>query len=221
MAKVRVLIVDDHSLVRTGMKLLIQTQNDIEVVGEAEDGMGAVQKAAALQPDVITLDLGLKSSSGLEFVKRLLEVGKARILVLTMFDDPSFVRSAIAMGVHGYLLKSSGEHQFLNAIRAIAQGKQHIDPAVMDCLATVDPAGSVTPRAVTLSSREQEILILVAQGNTNQAAAEQMGVSVKTVESYRARLMEKLGLSNRADITRFAVESGLLRPANPNPPPSR
>ncbi len=220
MPKVRVLIVDDHSLVRTGIKLLIQTQKDIECVGEAEDGLSAVHKSALLQPDVITLDLGLKSSSGLEWVKRLQEVAKARILVLTMFDDPSFVRSALAMGVHGYLLKSSGETQFLTAIRAIAQGQQYIDATLADQISAAPFGSSFSRPIVTLSPREQEILILVAQGNTNQVAAQRMGVSVKTVESYRARLMEKLGLSNRADLTRFAVETGLLRPANANPNPA-
>ena len=213
--RIRVLVADDHAILRSGLRLLIQGQPDLEVVGEAGDFGEVIRLAGILSPDVITLDLGMPGGSGLAAIERLRAVAPSvKIVVLTMHDDPAYVRSALAAGAVGYLAKSAADAALIGAIRAVHRGRVFIDveggaPGSSLLAPSSGEAGAQAPIA-TLSAREREVLVLVAQGHTNQAIADRLRLSVKTVESYRSRLMQKLGLTNRAELTRLAMELGLL-----------
>jgi len=215
MKPTRVLIVDDHAVLRAGLRLLLESQDDMEVVGEAGTVAQAIEVARSAAPQVITLDLVMPGPSGVASVERLRSVAPgAHIVILTMHDDPAYVRAAIAMGAAGFVNKSAADTELIAAIRAVARGRVFIDfgnQATLDAVLT--PRGEairdVSPLAA-LSAREREVLCEVAKGYTNQHVADSLGLSVKTVESYRARLMKKLGLRDRADLVRFAIESGLL-----------
>lgn len=214
MSKTRVMVVDDHAVLRGGLKLLIDSQPDMHVVGEAGTLAQAIEVIRKVDPRVVTLDLSMPGPSGVAGVERLRAAAPmARILVLTMHDDPAFVRAAVAMGASGYVVKSSADTELITAIRAVASGKLFID--VGDRMAAQNllsprPTGDGTSPLETLSDREREVLTDVARGYTNQHVADRLGLSVKTVESYRARLMKKLGLKERADLVRLAMEMGLL-----------
>jgi len=215
MNRTKVLIVDDHAVLRSGLRLLIDAQSDLRVVGEAGTLAEAIQIAPTVNPNIITLDLSMPGSTGVASVERLrATVPDARIVVLTMFDDPAYVRAAMAMGAAGYVVKSAADTELISAIRAVARGRVFIDFGSETYLKSVlgdgkTATGEGTPLE-SLSDREREVLTQVAQGYTNQHTADQLGLSVKTVESYRARLMKKLGLKNRADLVRLAIELGSL-----------
>lgn len=213
--RTRVLIVDDHAMLRSGLRLLIGGQPDLEVVGEAGDVEEALRLAGALHPDVVTLDLGLPGGSGLSALGALRAAApEARVLVLTMHEDPALVRSALAAGASGYLVKSAADTALIAAIRAVERGRGFVEVPSREALEGLLSPASVSrggPAPIsTLSAREREVLVLLAQGHTNQAIARRLGISVKTVESYRARLLQKLGLRSRADLTRLAIELGLV-----------
>jgi DNA-binding NarL/FixJ family response regulator len=223
MAKIRVFIADDHALVRTGLRLLIESQNDLEVVGEAGSFPQTIDRIDEANPDVLTFDLAMPGGFGVAGIEKLRKrFPKLRIVVLTMYDDPAFVRTALAMGASGYVAKSAADTGLIGAIRAAHSGRVFVDAENVPQAATVLAGISLTPGAKApiekLSQREREVLALVASGLTNQAAADKLGLSVKTVESYRARLMEKLGLANRADLTRVAIECGLLQASSAKSP---
>lgn len=213
--RTRVLIVDDHAVVRGGLKMLIDAQPDMQVVGEAGTLAQAIEALAAAMPDVITLDLSMPGPAGVSGVEKLRAAAPdAKVLVLTMHDDPAYVRTAVAMGAAGYVVKSAADTELITAIRAVGGGRSFIamgDHAALDSVLTPREGadGSETP-VDTLSDREREVLVQVAKGHTNQHIADGLGLSVKTVESYRARLMKKLGFKDRADLVRLAVEMGLL-----------
>lgn len=216
MPKIRVLIADDHTLVRSGLRLLIEAQDDMEVVGEAGTFPQAVDRVAELMPEVLTLDLAMPGGFGVAGIEKLRRrFPDLRIVVLSMYDDPAFVRTALAMGAAGYVAKSAADTGLIGAIRAVHQGRVFVDAEYIGETSQAVGGAALQPGAQApiekLSHREREVLALVASGLTNQAAADQLGLSVKTVESYRARLMEKLGLTNRAELTRLAIECGLLQ----------
>ena len=219
MAKIRVLIVDDHAIVRTGLRMLINPQPDMEVVGEVADGHEALRQAREANPDVLTLDLTMPGGGGLKTLEGLrLACPQMRVLVLTMHEDPSYLRAALAAGASGYVAKSAVDAELLAAIRSIAQGRTFVTITLSDrgthqVLGGTAVTG-VAPRAPVklLSSREQEVLKLLAQGYTNKEVGTQLCLSVKTIETYRARLADKLGSRSRADLTRYALEMGLLDP---------
>lgn len=218
MKQTRVLIVDDHAMLRSGLRMLIDSQPDMQVAGEAGTLREAIERAPAARPDVITLDLSMPGSQGIIGIPRLREAApEAKVLVLTMHDDPAYVRSAVAMGAVGYVVKSAADSELISAIRAVARGGIFVDIQNTSSLGHV-VSGSEGEKTKTpldsLSTREREVLTEVAKGYTNQQIADRSGLSVKTVESYRARLMTKLGLKSRADLTRLAVESGILKRAD-------
>lgn len=222
MAKIRVFIADDHALVRSGLRLLVEGEGDMQVVGEASTFPQTVDGVEQTKPDVLTLDLSMPGGFGIAGIEKLRrQVPQVRIVVLTMHDDPAFVRSALAMGAAAYVAKSAADISFITAIRAAHEGRVFVD--ARNGVEPSPPVHSLsTTQVVTapiekLSLREREVLILIASGLTNQAAAERLGLSVKTVESYRARLMDKLGLENRADLIRLALECGLLQPVQKHP----
>ncbi|MGE0481665.1 MAG: response regulator [Phycisphaerae bacterium] len=215
MDPIRVLIVDDHAVLRGGLRLLIDAQPDLRVVGEAGSLPEALEVARATQPQVITLDLVMPGPSGVASVERLRGVAPhARIVVLTMHDDPAYVRAAVAMGAAGYVNKSAADTELIAAIRAVARGRVFIDFGENARLDDVLGAGASAAHGQSpvdaLSEREREVLRDAARGYTNQQIADGLSLSVKTVESYRARVMRKLRLKSRADLVRIALELGLL-----------
>lgn len=217
MSRTRVLIVDDHAVLRSGLRLLIDAHEDLRVVGEAGTLSQAIDVAARVGPDIITLDLSMPGSPGVASVQRLRAAAPdARIIVLTMYDDPAYVRAALAMGASGYVVKSAADTELISAIRAVARGRAFIDfgdSASLGGLLGAAAPGGPAPLD-SLSERERQVLTEVAKGHTNQVIADRLGLSVKTVESYRSRLMKKLGLKNRADLVRLAIEMGELGPGS-------
>lgn len=217
MSKIRVFIVDDHALLRSGLKMLIDAQPDMQVVGQAGDLREALEQAPGADAGVITLDLSMPGAAGVSGVEQLRRAAPAaRVLVLTMHDDPAYVRTAIALGASGYVVKSAADTELVSAIRAVSRGRIFVDmhEASFAGPAGEPPAGPSAPSAPieSLSEREREILIEVAKGHTSADIAQRLGLSAKTVETYRARMMQKLGLRSRADIVRLAMECGLLGP---------
>lgn len=214
--KIRVMIVDDHAILRTGLTLLVNAQADMEVVSEAPDGEKAVQEARETRPDVVLLDLSMPRAGGMKALQEIArDCRDTRVLVLTMHDDPAYLRSALAAGASGYLLKRAVDAELLAAIRAVHRGGISVDTRlasilVQDVLAKRGTRAGPTQQTNLLSDRELQVLRLVAQGYTSRQIAKQIAVSVKTVETYRARFAEKLGLRRRSDVTRFAMQMGLL-----------
>lgn len=217
MTEIRVLIVDDHAVLRSGLKLLIDTQADMKVVGEAGDISATHEKIIELRPDVVTLDLSMPGGDAVRLIEQLTrKVPSTRLLVLTMHDDLSMFRAAIAAGAAGYLVKSAADTELLTAIRAVAAGRSFVSlPGNVNLTSPNSPAAEDAFEHAalnTLSTREHEVLKMVAQGHTNQAIADRLFLSVKTVESYRSRLMSKLKLGTRAELTQFALKHRLLQP---------
>jgi two-component system response regulator NreC len=216
MSQTRVFIADDHAMLRSGLRMLISAEPDMVVVGEAGSLQETIAGAAKVKPDVITLDLSMPGATGVGGVKRLLStVPDSRILVLTMHDDPAYMRAAIAMGASGFLAKSAADSELISAIRAVARGRLFVDMKGTGSLATTFLPDAGPAPLSTLSDREREVMVDVANGYTSQQIADRLALSVKTVESYRARLMQKLGLKSRADLVRLAVDSGLLKDQPP------
>jgi two-component system response regulator NreC len=220
MVKIRVLLADDHAILRSGLRLLINTQPDMDVVGETGDYEDTLRATRELQPDVLTLDISMPQGDCAQVIETIVrEIPATRVLVLTMHDDDAYFRLVMAAGAFGYVVKTAADVELLDAIRAVAQGKvcTHVEPS--PAVSSVGPAMKSAQPAEspleTLSNREREVLGLVALGHTNQAVAERLLLSVKTIESYRARLMAKLGLQNRAQLTQFAIEIGLLQSGTP------
>jgi len=220
-----VLIADDHAVLRAGLRILINTQPDMEVVGEAADGNEAVQKALETEPNVALMDITMPASGGIKAIEQIRkECPQTRVLVLTMHDDIAYLRSALAAGGSGYVVKKAADSELLSAIRAVHKGHMFVDLAsenttVQDALVNKAMKERTRPGAPKglLSQREKEVLHLVAQGYTNQQVANRLGLSVKTVETYRSRLVEKLELRTRADLVRYALEIGLLGPGKVPP----
>lgn len=211
---IRVLIADDHAVMRSGLRLLLESQADMRVVDECgthQEVLAALAKHRG-GIDIVSLDLSMPGGSAGALIEDVVRshpgVG---VVVLTMHDDASHARRALAAGARGYVVKSAADRELLAAIRAVAEGHTHVGQAVggEPVLDPKRPAGGGSPLD-TLSDREREVLVLVAQGHTNQQIADRLFLSVKTIESYRARLMAKLGLTNRAELTTFALEAGLM-----------
>jgi two-component system response regulator NreC len=199
------MIVDDHAILRVGLKMLIGSQPDMKVVGEAGDAEGAMTLAPKVCPDIILLDIAMPRVSGLQLVRRMRSMRpESRILILTMHSDLAFARSALSDGASGYVLKESADTDLLTALRAVARGGTFVDPRIAKELF----AASQKPEL--LSEREKQVLKLLAQGFGNQEIAARLFVAVKTVETYRARISEKLHLRSRNEITRYALAAGLL-----------
>lgn len=216
MTEIRVLIADDHAVLRSGLKLLISTQADMVVVGEAGDFHGVREKILELRPNVVTLDLSMPGGDAVKVIEDLSrEIPETRIVILTMHDDASMFRAAFGAGAAGYVVKSAADTELLTAIRTVAAGRSFVNlpgnpglpsPESLQNINTFDQEA-----LESLSTREHEVLTLVAQGHTNQAIADRLFLSVKTVESYRSRLMGKLNLGTRAELTQFALKSGLMQ----------
>ncbi len=208
---VRVLIVDDHAVFRAGLKLLIDAEDDLEAVGEAGTARDAIFQARALRPDVVLLDIVMPDQSGLDAVPTLLhERPETKVLVLSMQDDPQYVRQAFAVGASGYILKEAADTEVVAAIREVAAGSNYVHPAVGAKLIAAETAEARRAEEDPLSDREREVLRLLALGHTNQEISAQLYISVRTAETHRAHIMQKLRLSSRAELVRYALEQGVL-----------
>jgi two-component system, NarL family, response regulator NreC len=208
---IRALVVDDHAVVRAGIKLLLEREEDIEVVGEAGNAQDAVFDVRALKPDVVLLDVVMPGQSGIEVLPSLLKESPAtKVLVLSMQDDPSYVREAFAAGASGYVLKEAADEEVVAAVREIANGGSYVHPALGARMVTAEAQARAAAEADPLSDREREVLRLLALGHTNQEIAKMLYISVRTAETHRAHIMQKLGLSTRAELVRYALSHGLL-----------
>ena len=212
------MVADDHAILRSGLRLLVNAQADMEVVSEAPDGELAVRAARETRPDVALMDLTMPGTGGMRALQEIVrDCPKTRVLVLTMHDDPAYLRSVLSAGASGYVLKRSVDAELLTAIRAVHRGGTFVDPGlanvlVQDVLAKRGGKARSKRPVNILSEREQQVLKLVAQGYSSKQIAEQILVGVKSVETYRSRLAEKLGLRTRSEVIRFAVQMGLLTP---------
>ncbi len=212
----RVLLADDHAVLRSGLRLLLTSQNEYDVVGEASSGTETLSLAEQLQPDLILLDLSMPALGGLDALPTLRKlVPSARILILTMHDDPQYLRQALKHGASGYVLKKAADAELLSAMRAVLRGEVYVHPSMTRVLLE-----DILPETQfmhgedswsSLSDREREVLRMVALGHTSGEIASQLNLSAKTVETYRARGMEKLGLRTRAALVRFALQEGLIK----------
>ena len=213
---IRVLLVDDHIVVRTGLELLLHDKNGISIVGVAADGDEAVRKAKELTPDIVLMDLSMpKGKDGITATRILKEyLPETRVLILTMHDSDEYLFRAIQAGASGYILKSAPHEELLNAIQLIYTGNAYLTPAATkrlmnEYLIKMQQEGHTSSYEI-LSEREKEILVWIARGYSNKDIAEQLVISVKTVETHKSNLMDKIGLRSRPDIVRYALQKGLL-----------
>lgn len=208
--KIRVLLADDHALVRQGFRLILETQPDMEVVGEAANGREALELAQRLHPDVVIMDVGMPEMGGIEATRRLAEfVPRAAVLALSMHKDSVYVREILRAGARGYLLKDAFDRDLLAAVRAVARGEGYLSPAVSEAVLS-DYRRSVSDPLDLLTSREREVLQLLAEGKTNKEIATMLNLSVYTVDAHRGRIMEKLNLHSIGELVRFALRHGLI-----------
>jgi len=209
MNTVRVLIVDDHAVVREGLRLVLEKHEDLEAIGEAGSVDEAVEKAAALKPDLVLLDLAMPGKPGLQAMPGLLRADpNVKVLILSMEDDPRYVREAFAAGARGYLLKEAVANEVVGAIREVAAGGRYVHPELGARLIESEPSTD-EPGDDPLSDREREVLTLLALGHTNHEIAKQLFISVRTAEAHRAHILKKLGLASRAELVRYAIANGL------------
>lgn len=211
---IRILLADDHTVLRSGLRLLLEQQNDLQVVGEASNGMEALQMCKSQQPDLLILDLSMPGINGLDALAMIKQTcPHIRILIMTMHEDADYLRQGLKNGASGYLLKKAADIDLLTAVRAICNGEIYIHSSMTRALLD-DLITQQEPQQFgvweNLSPREQEVLKLVALGYTGAEIAEKLNLSIKTVETYRSRGMEKLGLESRAALVRYALKKGLI-----------
>ncbi len=221
--RIKVVIVEDHAVVRQGLKILIHADPELCVTGEAEDGQAGVQTAVALRPDVVVMDLALPRMSGMEATKALLQKSpESKVLVLSSYGDNESVRNLLGAGAMGYITKHSASEDLLDAIHRVSRGERYLSPSIARRLERQERHAFMSGRAKTekaqLSSRETEVLRLVAAGHATKEIARQLGLSVKTVEKHRQSVMDKLDIHEVAGLTRYASSKGLIcLPAAPSP----
>lgn len=217
MSKIRLLLVDDHAILRAGLVKLLSEQGDLEVVGEASNGREAVQKVQELHPDIVLMDIGMPVMNGMEATRQIKKRGDAaKILILTMHDNEEYLFQVLQAGASGYVLKKAADSDLVNAIRVVHSGDCFLYPSaakmvVEDYLEKLKHGGEPATSYDSLTDREREILTLVAEGYTNREIAESLFISVKTVETHKAHIMEKLNLHKRAELVRYAIRKGLLQ----------
>jgi two-component system, NarL family, response regulator NreC len=219
MDSISVVICDDHALVRSGLRRLLETESNFDVVGDAADGDEAVASVRRLEPDVLLLDVVLPGRSGIDALAEIKAASPTtRILVLSMQDDPAYVRQAFTAGANGYLLKEAADSELVQAIHDVAQGRRYLYPLLGARLAAAEAAAESRAKSDPLSGREHDVLRLLALGHTNHEIATTLFISIRTVETHRARIMQKLGLKSRAEIVRYAIASGVLDVEHPAQP---
>jgi two-component system response regulator NreC len=208
--KIRILLADDHKLVRQGFRLILVSQDDMEVVGETGNGREAVELARTIKPDVVVMDVTMPELNGIEATRRIREISPhIRVLALSVHRDSVYVREIVRAGAEGYLLKESADTDLLAAVRAVAEGNSYLSPEISGAILK-DYRKHVTNPMDLLTSREREILQLIAEGKTNKEIAGTLNLSVYTVDGHRTRIMDKLNLHSVGELVRFAVRNGLV-----------
>jgi DNA-binding NarL/FixJ family response regulator len=216
MKKITVLLAEDHLLVREGIHRMLELETDFDVVGEAQDGRQAVALARKFSPAVVVMDIAMPQLNGLEATRQILKALPAtRVVMLSAHNDDAYVETAIASGAVGFLLKQSSSHEVCRAIREVFEGKTFFSPVISRRLNRLRPqspnhAGMARPQAAQLTSREMEVLQLIAEGKANKEAAGQLGIGLKTVEKHREHLMQKLDIHDTAGLTRYAISAGII-----------
>jgi DNA-binding NarL/FixJ family response regulator len=216
MKPITVLLAEDHTIVREGFRKMLEFEADLVAVGEAQDGRQAVALAKKLRPAVVLMDIAMPHLNGLEATRQILkELPATRVLILSAHNDDAYVDTAIASGAVGFLLKQSSAHEVCQAIREVHQGKTYFSATISRRLnrlrpQTLDRAGRVSPKAAQLTSREQEVLQLIAEGKANKETASELGIGIKTVEKHREHLMQKLDIHDTAGLTRYAISAGII-----------
>jgi len=216
-SKIRILLADDHAILRAGLVRLLSEESDFEVVGEADNGREAVQKVQELHPDIVLMDIGMPVMNGMEATKQIKKRDQdVKILVLTMHDNEEYLFQVLQAGASGYVLKKAADSDLVNAIHVVNRGDCFLYPSaakmvVEDYLEKLKHGQEPTSSFDTLTDREREILTLVAEGYTNREIAEALFISVKTVETHKANIMEKLNLHKRAELVRYAIKKGMLQ----------
>lgn len=207
---IRILLADDHRMVRQGFRLILQAQQDFEVVGEAGNGREALEQAKTLQPDVVVMDVAMPELNGIEATRRLHSVAPfARVLALSVHRDGVYVREIVRAGADGYILKESADTELICAVRAVAEGHSYLSPEIAGSVLKEYRKQSTDPLDA-LSPREREILQMIAEGLTNKSIAARLTLSVYTIDGHRTRIMEKLGLHSVGEVIRFAVRHGIV-----------
>ena len=207
---IRILLADDHAMVRKGFRLILESQADMQIVGEAGNGREAVELAETLRPDVVVMDVAMPELNGIEATRRLATVApRSRVLALSMHKDSVYVREILRAGARGYLLKDSIDSDLVSAVRSVARGDGYISPGVSEAVLT-DYRRHVTDPLDLLTSREREVLQMIAEGKTNKEIATTLKLSVYTVDAHRGKIMEKLNLHSTGELVRFAVRKGLV-----------
>ena len=202
---------DDHAVVRSGLRMLIDAEDGLETVAEAGNTRDAIFEVRKHKPDIVLMDVVLPDRSGIEATPDVLkEAPDARVLVLSMEDDPSYVREAFAAGAYGYVLKEAADSELVDALKQVAAGERYVHPALGARMAVAEAEASARAEEDPLSDREREVLRLLALGHTNQEIAKTLFISVRTAETHRAHIMQKLRLTTRAELVRYALAQGLL-----------
>ncbi len=216
MKRITVLLAEDHMVVREGFRKMLEFEDDLEIVGEAQNGRQAVKLTKKLHPDVILMDIAMPLLNGLEATRQICsDLPDAKVLMLSAHSDDAYVTNAAECGARGFLLKQTSAHDVCHAIREVYNGKMFFSPAVArrkDRLnaSTLTPVGEHKKKAAPLTSREMEVLQLIAEGSTNKQTAAELGIGIKTVEKHREHLMEKLDLHDTASLTRYAISAGII-----------
>jgi two-component system, NarL family, response regulator NreC len=208
--KIRILLVDDHTMVRQGFRMILAAQPDMEIIGEAGNGREAVELCGQLEPDVVVMDVAMPELNGIEATRRITAASdRTRVLALSMYKDSVYVREILRAGARGFLLKDAIDRDLLAAVRAVALGDGYLSPAVSEAVLS-DYRRHVTDPLDLLSSREREVLQLIAEGKTNKDIATALELSVYTVDAHRGHIMDKLNLHSVSELVRFAVRKGLI-----------
>jgi two-component system response regulator NreC len=210
---IRILIADDHGLIRAGLRALLEDVPDLQIIGEAADGLTVLQLAAELHPDVVLMDISMSSLNGIETTRQLKDISpQTRVLALTVHEDEGMLREMIRAGAFGYIIKRAAESDLIQAIRVISQGHMYVHPELTSALLR-DISPHATSRQTskdTLTHREVDVLLLLARGYTNRQIAQELNLSQRTIEGYRSSLVSKLGFSSRVELMNYVEENGLM-----------
>jgi DNA-binding NarL/FixJ family response regulator len=210
--KIRVLIADDHTILRQGLERILRDESDIEVIGQASNGIEAVRMTQELRPDVVLMDISMPDQNGIESTRQIVEAGSARVLVLTVHIERQIIASTVSAGASGYLLKDSLDNELLNAIRTVHGGGSVFSPEVTRVLATASTETQELRRSLgVLTPREKEVFYLLADGVSSSAIAEKLFVSPKTIHTHRQHIMDKLGIKTIGELIRYAIREGLVQ----------